>query len=60
MQKPNNNPNPQDKKPNNFFNQNPLLMFVIFAIIAIVIFRMMFTNGWRSQQTKWSNYNQNN
>ncbi|MBD5164638.1 ATP-dependent zinc metalloprotease FtsH [Helicobacter sp.] len=41
MQKPNNNPNPQDKKPNNFFNQNPLLMFVIFAIIAIVIFRMV-------------------
>ncbi|WP_416862469.1 ATP-dependent metallopeptidase FtsH/Yme1/Tma family protein, partial [Helicobacter ganmani] len=41
MQKPNNNPNPQDKKPNNFFNQNPLLMFVLFAIIAIVIFRML-------------------
>ena len=41
MQKPNNNPNPQDKKPNNFFNQNPLLMFVLFAIIAIVVFRML-------------------
>lgn len=41
MQKPNNNPNPQDKKPNNFFNQNPLLMFVLFAIIAIVVFRMV-------------------
>ncbi len=41
MQKPSNNPDPQDKKPNNFFNQNPLLMFVIFAIIAIVIFRMV-------------------
>lgn len=45
MQKPNNNPNPQDKKPNNFFNQNPLLMFVIFAIVAIVAFRMMSPNG---------------
>lgn len=40
-----NNPNPQDKKPNNFFNQNPLLMFVIFAIIAIVVFRMLSPSG---------------
>ena len=35
MQRQDNNQNqPQDKKPNNFFNQNPLVMFVIFAIIA--------------------------
>lgn len=45
MQNQNNNPNPQDKKPNNFFNQNPLLMFVIFAIIAIVAFRMISPSG---------------
>ncbi len=46
MQRQDNNPNqPQDKKPNNFFNQNPLLMFVIFAIIAIVIFRFMSPNS---------------
>ena len=46
MQRQDNNQNqPQDKKPNNFFNQNPLLMFVIFAIIAIVVFRFMSPNG---------------
>ena len=45
MQKQNNNQNPQDKKPNNIFNHNPLLMFVIFAIIAIVIFRFMSLSG---------------
>ena len=45
MQKQNNNQNPQDKNPNNIFNQNPLLMFVIFAIIAIVIFRFMSPSG---------------
>ena len=45
MQNQNNNPNPQDKKPNNFLNQNPLLMFVIFAIIAIVAFRMLSPSG---------------
>ena len=32
--------NKQDKnKNNNFFNQNPLLLFIIFAILIIVIFR---------------------
>lgn len=40
-----NNPNPQDKKPNNFFNQNPILMFIIFAIIAIVAFRFIVPSG---------------
>ncbi|MCH5323369.1 MAG: ATP-dependent zinc metalloprotease FtsH [Helicobacter sp.] len=40
-----NNPNPQDKKPNNFFNQNPILMFIIFAIIAIVAFRFIAPSG---------------
>ncbi|MDE6958684.1 MAG: ATP-dependent zinc metalloprotease FtsH, partial [Helicobacter apodemus] len=33
------------KKPGNFFNQNPLLMFVIFAIIAIVVFRFISPSG---------------
>jgi len=42
QQKPNNN---QEKKPGNFFNQNPLLMFVIFAIIAIVVFRFISPSG---------------
>ncbi|TLD83489.1 ATP-dependent metallopeptidase FtsH/Yme1/Tma family protein [Helicobacter sp. MIT 11-5569] len=46
MQRPNNNnQNSQDKKPNGFFNQNPLLVFVIFAIVAIVVFKMMSPNS---------------
>lgn len=45
MQKQNNNQNLQDKKPSGFFNQNPLLVFVIFAIIAIVIFRFVSPSG---------------
>ncbi|WDL73354.1 ATP-dependent zinc metalloprotease FtsH [Helicobacter winghamensis] len=45
MQNLNNNQNPQDKKPNGFFNQNPLMVFVIFAIIAIVAFKMMSPSG---------------
>ncbi|MCI5968546.1 ATP-dependent zinc metalloprotease FtsH [Helicobacter sp.] len=46
MQNPNNNnPNSQDKKPNGIFNQNPLLIFAIFAIIAIVIFKMVSPSG---------------
>ncbi|MDE5602895.1 MAG: ATP-dependent metallopeptidase FtsH/Yme1/Tma family protein, partial [Helicobacter sp.] len=42
QQKSNNN---QEKKPGNFFNQNPLLVFVIFAIIAIVVFRFISPSG---------------
>ena len=46
MQNPNNNnQNPKDQKPNGFFNQNPLMVFVIFAIIAIVAFKMMSPSG---------------
>lgn len=43
MQKRNNNDlgNQQDKKPNNFFNQNPILMFIVFVIIAIIAFRFI-------------------
>ncbi|MCR1812008.1 MULTISPECIES: ATP-dependent zinc metalloprotease FtsH [Sulfurospirillum] len=40
------NPNPENKndKKNNFFNQNPLLMFAIFSIIVILLFKN-FTGG---------------
>ncbi|WP_060825412.1 ATP-dependent zinc metalloprotease FtsH [Sulfurospirillum cavolei] len=40
------NPNPDNKndKKNNFFNQNPLLMFAIFSIIVILLFKN-FTGG---------------
>ena len=36
-----NNPNRDNKneKKNNFFNQNPLLMFAIFAIVIILVFK---------------------
>lgn len=44
MQTQNNN-NPNQEKPNNFFNQNPLLVFVIFAIVAIVVFRFFSPSG---------------
>lgn len=43
MQKQNNENN--DKKQNNFFNQNPLLVFAIFAIIAIVVFKFISPVG---------------
>ena len=43
MQKQNNENN--DKKQNNFFNQNPLLVFAIFAIIAIVVFKFVSPYG---------------
>lgn len=40
------NPTPDNKndKKNNFFNQNPLLMFAIFSIIVILLFKN-FTGG---------------
>ncbi|PZT48371.1 cell division protein FtsH [Helicobacter valdiviensis] len=41
----NNEPNQQDKKPNNFFNQNPILVFIVFAILAIVAFRFISPSG---------------
>ena len=34
-----------DKKNNNFFDKNPLLLFVIFAIVIIVIFRSISPNA---------------
>lgn len=43
MQKQNNDN--QDKKQNNFFNQNPLLVFAVFAIIAIVVFKTLAPSG---------------
>lgn len=43
MHKQNNENN--DKKQNNFFNQNPLLVFAIFAIIAIVVFKFISPVG---------------
>ena len=66
MQKRNNNNNndsrnPQDKKPNNFFNQNPILVFIVFVIIAIVAFRFISPSGELSKlsgasTTKTVNY----
>ena len=41
-QKQNNQDNRDDKK-NNFFNQNPLLMFAVFSIIAIFLFKNFAT-----------------
>lgn len=38
----NNNPNQQgggNQPPNNFFNKNPILIFAIFAIVAILLFK---------------------
>jgi len=42
MSQNNQNDNKNDKK-NNFFNQNPLLMFAIFAIVIIVLFKNFMT-----------------
>ena len=36
---PNSNKDMKDDKKNNFFNQNPLLMFAIFSIIVILLFK---------------------
>ena len=30
---------PQNNKKNNFFNQNPLLVFAIFSVVVILIFK---------------------
>ena len=37
--------NKQDNKNNNFFNQNPLLLFIIFAILIVLIFRSIAPNA---------------
>jgi cell division protease FtsH len=33
-----------DKDPNKFFQQNPLLVFAIFSILAIILFRTVFSH----------------
>ncbi len=42
MQKKNKNMGPQNDNQNNFFNQNPLLFFVIFSLVTILIFRSFY------------------
>jgi len=41
----NNNNNPNDNKNNNFFNDNPILAFVVFSLIIIVVFKTFFSDG---------------
>lgn len=41
---PNNNKNQPDKNPN-FFNQNPLMLFAIFSIVAILLFKSLSPEG---------------
>ncbi|WP_407643620.1 ATP-dependent zinc metalloprotease FtsH [Campylobacter portucalensis] len=36
--------NNQNQNKNNFFNQNPVLMFIIFVVLAVAIFRMLSPN----------------
>ncbi len=33
--------NKNDNKNNNFFNENPLLVFILFSIVVIILFRLM-------------------
>ncbi|MGE4294953.1 MAG: ATP-dependent zinc metalloprotease FtsH, partial [Campylobacterales bacterium] len=46
MKKPQNTPPgvPPENGPNNFFNQNPLLLFAVFAIASILIFKYFSAN----------------
>ena len=41
MRRKDNTPGPEQGGPenNNFFNQNPLLIFAIFSIVAILVFK---------------------
>ncbi|CAM2893927.1 ATP-dependent zinc metalloprotease FtsH [Helicobacter burdigaliensis] len=55
----NNEPNQQDKKPNNFFNQNPILVFIIFAILAIVAFRFISPSGDTNSKLGGASTNKN-
>ena len=44
----NNNPNQGNNMPpnnNNFFNKNPILMFAVFAVVAILLFRTLGGDG---------------
>ncbi|MCD8543540.1 MAG: ATP-dependent zinc metalloprotease FtsH [Sulfurospirillum cavolei] len=54
------NPNPDNKndKKNNFFNQNPLLMFAIFSIIVILLFKNF--SGGTSDNGMAANFNVQN
>ncbi len=40
---PNNNDNKNDN--NNFFNDNPILAFVIFSLIIVLVFKTFFSDG---------------
>ena len=55
--------NRQNNKNNNFFNQNPLLVFAIFSIVIVMIFKSMSASdhtssfaGSQNAQTKSVNY----
>ena len=40
------NINPKDPQKNdNFFNKNPLLVFAIFSIVTVLIFKALFEDG---------------
>jgi len=66
MANPNSNPeNNQEKKNNNFFNDNPLLSFALFSIIIIMVFkafvgdssdvnRMFNSQSGQTKQVKYS------
>jgi cell division protease FtsH len=63
----NSNNNGNDNNQNNFFNNNPLLAFALFAIVIIVIFKLMIgdggdigsvINGNNVQQTKQVKYSE--
>ncbi len=30
-----------NKNDNNFFNRNPILVFIIFSIVVVILFRLM-------------------
>jgi cell division protease FtsH len=63
----NSNNSGNNNNPNNFFNNNPLLAFALFAIVIIVIFKLMIgdggnigsvINGNNVQQTKQVKYSE--
>jgi cell division protease FtsH len=37
-----NNDNNNDNKPNNFFDKNPIIVFVLFSIVTIMVFKSFF------------------
>ena len=53
----NNNPNQGNNMPpnnNNFFNKNPILMFAVFAVVAILLFRTLGGDGTSISSTAFS------